>query len=158
LLAHAEANARLSINPDHPGHLRVRVVHVSNLAEFNRSAIANGDDGFSELIEASELAGYADGDVGVPAFNCTGGQINIGFANAVQNLVEGDRERLDLLVIQIHLDFAFESAPDVCGSDAGNLFDAILNLLVDELPLVHRIQVAENAEDHDGERGDVEFP
>ena len=59
--------------------------------------------------------------------------------------------------VEVDVDLALEAAPDIQGGHAGDAFDAVLDLVVDDASQFDRVEAAGGAEDEDGETGEVEL-
>ena len=135
----------------------MRVEDFCDLSDGDRRVVAHRDDGVSDFFDAPELGGRAEGDLVPSFFDEPGREVEVGVADRGKDLVERQAERAEALRVELDPDFPPVLAPHADLRNARDSSEPLADLVFDERGEFDGLEVARDAEDHDGEAVDVEL-
>ncbi len=157
LLSDRQANPGQAVDPDDPGDLFPGVLDAGDLLELDGSPFTDGYHRIAKLIQAGVFPRGTDHHPeGSPVYrSCR--DIDVSRSDSAEDLVDRQAEGFNLVGVEIYMNFSVETAEYIKSGYAWHAFDTVLDLIVDNLTHLHRVQFACRTKDEDGKTGQVEF-
>jgi hypothetical protein len=142
LLADDEGEGGLAVEEGGRAGLLDVVEDLGDVLDADGRAADPADDDVADLGGRLDLALGLDGQLAAAGLDVAGGELDVAGLDRAADVVDGEAEAGHARGVDQDLDLALAGADEVDGADAGDLLDALLDLVLGELGQVADRHVA----------------
>ena len=157
LLGDAHPDARRAVDAGELAAILGGVADVGDVAHVDRDAVLGHHRQVADFVDVGELAGAAQQQHARALEDLAERDVLVLGAQDVDDAVDREVERGDLLARQVDADLAAQAAVDAHRGHAGDALEPRRQVVLGHLAQRDRVEVALDADAHDRERGRVEL-
>ena len=130
LLVHGKLDRLVSIDAHDAFALLVILAHIGHILQADRHAVLDLEQHVAHLIEICKLVDRAHEEALAALFDASGGDVHVLVAQARGDVVDGEVELGQFLLVQGHADLVLKAAADLDRSDTGDRFEALFQFVI----------------------------
>ncbi len=137
LFVDRQSYPRLAVDADNPRDFEPGILYSSNFSQLNGHTLADCNDRVFKLFKVGVLAWRPDCDLEVSFLYGAGWDVYIPFTNACNDSIQRDGQRINLGGVETDVNLALVATHNIDGCYARHTFEAILDLVFDNLPCLN---------------------